>query len=175
MTSTNRVRAAAELDLAKLIASATVAETTVTAYTDRAAVQEWADLRNSDTDEKTVEAARQTALASRIQIRVRRSEPAARAEAIARFGDDRENTIGFPSETVYSQRIEHIVGSAVLDITNADGAKAAGPVDQATMARLRAAIGERAWGQVRDFATGDTDDSALDADFSQAPSGATPA
>ena len=179
MTSTNKVRAAAQLDLAKLIASATVAQTTVTAYTDRAAVRAWEETvakgsKASDEERAAAEEARERAVASRITIRVRRATPAQKAEAITRFGDDREGIAGLPSETVYNQRIEHIAGAAVLEITDAEGATAPGPVDQPTMAQLRVVIGEHAWGKLRDFATGDSDDSALDADFSQAPSGATP-
>lgn len=175
MTSTNKVRAAAKLDLAKLIASATIAETTITAYTDRAAVLEWETHARAKTpDAEKVAAARDRAVASQIKVRVRRATPAQKAEAIARFGDDREGMTGLPSETVYNQRIEHIVGSAILEIVDADGATADGDLDQATMAQLRVVIGEHAWGKLRDFATGDSDDAGLDADFSQAPSGATP-
>ena len=149
MTSTNKVRAAAKLDLGKLLATATVAETTVTAYIDRAA-------------------------ASKITLRARRATPGEKAEAIARFGDDRENTIGFPSETVYNQRLEHIVGAALLSITDHSDATIDGPIPQPEMAQLRAAIGEHAWARLREFTTGESNDSALDADFSPAPSGATP-
>lgn len=166
-TNTNRVRAAAKLDLAKLIAAATVAEITVNAYTDRAAVAEW-DEHRDDTD------ARSRALASRIEIRARRATPATRSDAISKYADDRENTVGFPSEQVYNQRFEHIVGASILSITDADGATADGPLDQPTMASLRAVIGDHAWLKLRNFVTGDSDDAALDADFSQAPSGATP-
>ena len=171
-TTTNRVREAARLDLGALLATATTAETTVTGYLDRAAVQEWAD--SSDSDSDTAREARERALASRVELRVGRATPRAKAEAIARFPDDRELTAGFPSETVYHQRVEHIVGSAIITVTDSDGATADGPLPQPTTAQLRGAIGENAWAKVRDFATGETDDAALDADFSQAPSGATP-
>lgn len=167
MTSTNKVRAAAKLDLGKLLATATVAETTVTAYIDRAALHAY-ETDKTDTD------ARDRALASKVAIRLRRATPGEKAEAIARFGDDRENLAGFPSETVYNQRLEHIVGAALLSITDHSDATIDGPIPQPEMAQLRAAIGEHAWARLREFTTGDSNDSALDADFSPAPSGATP-
>lgn len=163
----NKVRAAATLDLAALINSATRATTIVYAYLNRAAALAWQD-NNADT------AARDAALASRTAIRVGRSTPAAKAEAITAHPDPTEMVNGFPAETIHARRMEHIVGSAIIDITDSNGDIAEGPVDQATMAALRIAIGERAWTSLRDFATGDTDDTALDSDFSQAPSGATP-
>lgn len=167
MTSTNKVRAAAKLDLGALLATATVAETTVTAYIDRAAVHAY-ETNRDDTD------ARDRAAASKITLRARRATPGEKAEAIARFVDDRENTIGFPSETVYNQRLEHIVGAALLSISDHSDATIDGPIPQPEMAQLRAAIGEHAWARLREFTTGESNDSALDADFSPAPSGATP-
>ncbi len=159
--------------LDQILARATRATTTITACTDRAALRAWHAAHDAG-DHAAAERHAAQARDSRITITITRATPAARAAAITRITDPSGDEATF-SETVLYRRLTAITGSAITLITSPAGDEATGPLTEDEATRLRDAIGETAWAQLRDFATGEDDEDGLDPDFSPAPSGETPA